>query len=174
MLMETKNFPQTAADTIPFDGSPHPFRCDDPGAQHAIRRRIEDRKNDKPRMNCLPAFAHLGEFPGAREASCFWKIQAQTKPFTAEIWNGLRLGVTRVVNLHALRQETFAATLTAASEDRAAVFRFHAGTKTELAFTGAFGRLITGFHGGGSVWKVERSRENRLSKRGVKAKMVRR
>ena len=51
-----------------------------------------------------------------------------------------------VVNFHSDGQETLATTLTPPGEDRAAIFRFHAGTEAELAFPGALGRLVGAFH----------------------------
>jgi len=49
--------------------------------------------------------------------------------------------------LHAFRQETLAATLATTGESGAATLRFHARTKTMLAFARAFRCLVGAFHG---------------------------
>jgi hypothetical protein len=58
----------------------------------------------------------------------------------------LRLGVPRVMQLHALWQQALAALLTPPRESRASTFAFHAGAKSVLTFTRAFGWLISAFH----------------------------
>lgn len=85
VLVQAKNFTKTTANAIPFNCSPDPFRSDDPCAQPPIGCRIKHRKNDEPRMKCLPAFAHLRELTRTREAPCFWKSQAQTEPFAGKM-----------------------------------------------------------------------------------------
>jgi hypothetical protein len=54
--------------------------------------------------------------------------------------------MTRVVQLDALWEQTFAAALAAACQGCAAPFRFHAGTKTMLAFACSLGWLVSAFH----------------------------
>ncbi len=50
------------------------------------------------------------------------------------------------LNLHALRQETFAATLAAAGENGAAILGLHAGAKAKLLLASALRGLIGAFH----------------------------
>ena len=52
-------------------------------------------------------------------------------------------GVAGVLKLDALRNEALAAFLTTAADDVATGFGGHAGTETELVFTGALGWLIS-------------------------------
>jgi hypothetical protein len=54
--------------------------------------------------------------------------------------------VTRVVRFHTLWEQPFAAALPAACQCCAARFRFHAGTKTMLAFACSLGWLVGAFH----------------------------
>jgi hypothetical protein len=58
----------------------------------------------------------------------------------------LRLGVTGVMNFHALGQETFPTTLTAPREGGATALRAHARAKTVLIFPGALRALECAFH----------------------------
>jgi hypothetical protein len=58
----------------------------------------------------------------------------------------LRLGVPRVMQLHALWQQALAAPLTPPCESRASTFAFHAGAKSVLTFARAFRWLISAFH----------------------------
>jgi len=51
-----------------------------------------------------------------------------------------------VVNLHAFRHEAFTSTLTAACNDVAPAFGFHARTEAVLVLAGAFGWLVSSFH----------------------------
>ena len=57
-----------------------------------------------------------------------------------------RLRVTRVMILHAFGQQTLASTLSPTRESGTATLRFHAGTKTMLAFARSFRCLIGAFH----------------------------
>lgn len=50
------------------------------------------------------------------------------------------------VEFHTLWQQALATALTAAAEDGASALGSHAGTEAELAFAGAFGRLVSAFH----------------------------
>ena len=50
----------------------------------------------------------------------------------------LGLGVTRVVQFHPARNQTFSASLTPPSQDRSPAFGFHPGAEAELTLTGAF------------------------------------
>jgi hypothetical protein len=50
----------------------------------------------------------------------------------------LGLGVACVVQFHPARNQTFPASLTPPGQSRSSGFGFHPGTKTELAFPGAF------------------------------------
>lgn len=54
--------------------------------------------------------------------------------------------MARVMHFDALGKQTFAAPLTTACQGCAAPFRFHAGTKTMLAFACSLGWLISAFH----------------------------
>lgn len=63
-----------------------------------------------------------------------------------EMQPNLRLRVTRVVELNAFREQTFAAALSPAGKYRPAAFCLHAGTKTVLAFACALGWLVSPFH----------------------------
>lgn len=56
------------------------------------------------------------------------------------------LGVTLVLDLRTLRQETLASLIAAAANDRSAIHGLHAGTKAELAFPRAFGWLVGPLH----------------------------
>ena len=58
----------------------------------------------------------------------------------------LRLGVPRVMQLHALWKQALAAALTPPRESRASTFAFHTGAKSVLTFARAFGWLICAFH----------------------------
>lgn len=106
------------------------------------------------------AFANLAEFPRESEAAGFGKRMIQIHGFTGFSQSEkpgkegnlqLLAGVTGVMDFNALRQETFAALATAAIENGATIFGLHAGTETELAFAGAFGRLVARFHDLGAV-----------------------
>jgi hypothetical protein len=59
----------------------------------------------------------------------------------------LRLGVARVMNFHAFRQQPLAATLAPARESGAAAFRAHTGAKTVLVFPRPLRALECSFHG---------------------------
>jgi hypothetical protein len=54
--------------------------------------------------------------------------------------------MAREMNLHAFREETFAAALTAPGERRAPTLRAHARAKTVLLLSRSLGRLIGAFH----------------------------
>jgi hypothetical protein len=54
--------------------------------------------------------------------------------------------MTRVMNFHAFLKQTLTAALAAACQGCAAPFRFHAGTKTMLAFACSLGWLVSAFH----------------------------
>jgi len=58
----------------------------------------------------------------------------------------LRLGVPRVVQLHAFWQQALAAPLTPPCESGASTFAFHAGPESVLTFARPFGWLIGAFH----------------------------
>jgi hypothetical protein len=50
------------------------------------------------------------------------------------------------MQLHAFREQAFAAALATARKSRPAAFCFHAGTKTMLLFACSFGGLVSAFH----------------------------
>jgi hypothetical protein len=50
------------------------------------------------------------------------------------------------MQLHAFREQAFAAALATARKSRAAASCFHAGPKTMLAFACSFGGLVSAFH----------------------------
>ena len=58
------------------------------------------------------------------------------------------LGVADIMFLDAFRQQTFAAALPPAREDRATAFGPHPGTKTVLTFAGSLRWLVSPFHKG--------------------------
>jgi hypothetical protein len=82
-----------------------------------------------------------------RETICdfrFWIFDCQqNQPSKSK---SLRLGVPRVMQLDALRQEAFAAALAATGESGASTLAFHAGAKSVLTFARALGRLVSAFH----------------------------
>jgi len=56
------------------------------------------------------------------------------------------LRVTNVMSLDAFWQQTFAAALPSARQDRATAFGTHPGTETVLTFACSLGRLVGAFH----------------------------
>jgi len=98
-----------------------------------LRVTIADLRFSTKAHNCLPP----QEFSVESDKLQFPKIEIRTR---------LRLRMAGVVYLDAFREQTFAPALPPARQRGAARFRFHARTKTVLAFACSLRWLVSPFH----------------------------